>query len=531
MKTFPWRRAMSIGSVALLPAVAIAILGRILFNASIFDAGFSSLGIWNDEIYYWHQIATFSKHGFSGGYYTFDEVSSSSVSRFGAHGPVYPLLFGSLGRIFGWHYYSAAMFHLVLVTLSIAGFAYFANVRRRYMVVLGVLYVTFWPLMFFTPTLMEEGLHYVIAAAFAVMFYRVGATEGVLSRRARFGWIFLFILASLLRPTWSFLLVPFLVYTGRKSARGIAISLASAGFGVLAAFGMFSYLTAPYPYGFVEFLRGTRGLGEQVRLMAKHAASNVEAILSPDNSLLMTNLQRLQHAQVAALLLAFSVFGIVAVVRRLRAAGRDRDLSLRTTRLSNFPFLVHSANLGLVAAMLIIMYDIGSWRDYRTLAPHLLLTLLLLVAMAPRSRFGTALVIVVVVSNVGFAHAYLADYGTYRASTFSGAPARVSEFRSAVAGFLRYDPNAEPWCNTLLSSWPNGEALPQEILGVPAGIGVSLDYSGGVQAPLRSGYVLTSPENAKRLEFETDLEVLTETPHGTLYFNRDSGCERHIDSR
>ena len=40
----------------------------------------------------------------------------------------------------------------------------------------------------------------------------------------------------------------------------------------------------------------------------------------------------------------------------------------------------HILNLGLIVLLVVMLYDVGGWRDYRIVAPHLLLSLLLLAA-------------------------------------------------------------------------------------------------------------------------------------------------------
>jgi len=294
---------------------------------------------------------------------------------------------------------------------------------------------------------------------------------------------------------------------------------------MVASFGAFAYLTAPYPYGFLELLRGgAKGFEEQAQLVGQHALANVRTVITPDGSLLVTDLQRVQHAQVVVIL-AFLCFVALAPLRIVvrRRSGRTGGGSLTTRWPADFPLFFHVTNLGSIAIALVLMYDIGSWRDYRTMAPHLLLSVVLFVIM-PNRRW-LILAILFVLSNLVFTPAFVQDFQTYRASSFSGVSSDVETFGASVESEVRYRPGADPWCNTLLSSWPGGEALPLEILGVPSGIGVSLDYSGGVAAPLKSAYVLTSQENYEILKGQTDLVLLTETSHGNLYFNIDSGCD------
>ena len=61
---------------------------------------------WSDEVYNWHQVATFRAVGFEGGYYTSNERPAPvSFIHFYAHGPVYPIVMGVMGKMLGWEYY------------------------------------------------------------------------------------------------------------------------------------------------------------------------------------------------------------------------------------------------------------------------------------------------------------------------------------------------------------------------------------------------------------------------------------------
>ena len=96
--------SLGIVAVAVLPAATILVLIHLLFGTTIFHDHPSTQLVWNDEIYYWHQIATFKRAGFNGGYYTYQEVPAPNLSHFGTHGPMFPMIYGVLGYLVGWHF-------------------------------------------------------------------------------------------------------------------------------------------------------------------------------------------------------------------------------------------------------------------------------------------------------------------------------------------------------------------------------------------------------------------------------------------
>src|SRR5262245_6642671 len=75
--------------------------------------------VFNDETSYWHQAFTFSKVGFSGGYYTTGELlNRSGITPFGPHGPGFPILYGAFGVLFGWYRHSPVVVNLVALSAA-----------------------------------------------------------------------------------------------------------------------------------------------------------------------------------------------------------------------------------------------------------------------------------------------------------------------------------------------------------------------------------------------------------------------------
>ena len=82
----------------------IPIFWGFIFIYGVMRSHFSAFTptFWNDQASYWHETATFIKSGFYGGYYAIDEhTAPNPFFRFGAHGPSYAVIYGSLGRLFG----------------------------------------------------------------------------------------------------------------------------------------------------------------------------------------------------------------------------------------------------------------------------------------------------------------------------------------------------------------------------------------------------------------------------------------------
>lgn len=84
--------------VSFLPALLVISILHFRYGTNIYE----HVPVWNDEVGYWHQAATFAAVGFQGGYYSYNENTARATwTRFGVHGPWYPMLYGTLGRLLG----------------------------------------------------------------------------------------------------------------------------------------------------------------------------------------------------------------------------------------------------------------------------------------------------------------------------------------------------------------------------------------------------------------------------------------------
>ena len=194
----------------------------------------------NDEVTYWHQAATFAAAGFGGGFYTSAEVTNpSGLTPFGAHGAGFPIVYGLFGRLFTWQLHSPVVVNLTAISLSVWLCVTLARASRARALLLAAVLCTFWPLLIWAPTAMQESLHQAGAVAMA------GCVAGALlpeaSRVARvIGWPMLGALAFV-RPSWLVLMPVWAVAsTWGRRPRTVVAALAAAAMlsiAVLVAYG------------------------------------------------------------------------------------------------------------------------------------------------------------------------------------------------------------------------------------------------------------------------------------------------------
>src|SRR5574339_442780 len=125
----------------------------------------------NDEVVFWHQALTFSHAGFSGGYYTLNEATNpSGFTPFGPHGAGFPVLLGLFGALLGWHRHDVLVLNLLAIGAAGCMWVLCTTLTTGRLLTSAVLLLTFWPMVFWAASGMQEGLHQAAAIGFAALF-------------------------------------------------------------------------------------------------------------------------------------------------------------------------------------------------------------------------------------------------------------------------------------------------------------------------------------------------------------------------
>jgi hypothetical protein len=502
-----------ITGLAALPAVETSLLLYGFFRRTLLD---HIPGVINDAIDYWLEARAFAYAGLRGGYFTIDErPAPASFSHFGSHGPFFPILHGTLGRVFGWHTYSIPLFHLGFVTAALLLFARHVSLDRRGRALTALSLATFWPLLLFLPTSLQEGLHLAVAVFVATAF-RSLLDGGDISRAMRASLLVTLSMATLMRPSWGLLLAPaFVLLLGAADWRKQVVA-ALAGLGLWAALiAAFASVAAPFGREEFFFVRVAR-LEEGVSALLAHAATNASRFTGAGSALEVRS--------------RFLVLGLALSTGALawRAHPR-RELAF------------HAYNLGSIFLVTLFAYVFGAWGDYRVFGAHLLLTTLLLASSRAAVALGLAAVALLVqLGSVGpFIQTFRELDPSYRYNR-----AHIKAFRAAARGVLVFDARQDAWCNTLVSV--NPPYFYRHMVGLPPGMGVTMLFGSGEapRPPLRSRYVLLDPDpdrwsmgtpTVTRIDPEhvhvgvgdwlaLDLKPLAPTPVGELYQNLDARC-------
>ncbi len=500
------------------PASLLTITGPILI-ASLLLALFCGGGLWNcvptwhDEGWYVNEMAVFATAGWEGGYTVIHEwPARAEWVRFGTHGPFIPALYGSLARAAGIRHWSLPMFNAGLLVLGSLTWVACCRVPTRQAWVAAFVAMTYWPLILYIPTSMQEVLHLSIAfvlAALTVLLARNSGNRWLLAVA-----LCAVVIAAQLRVTWSLVAVPLMWIALRPTtARQWALLVLCGGTFVGAMYGEAIMLYSPYP----NFMRDVLASASDSPLAACglvviHVLKNIVRYIAPNHDTFVQIAFRYQTLMIAG--------AAIYYLRKRRSREAATDSRSTPGERPARPDLAPAAfgftllNLVMIVGFVIAMYDVFDWRDYRVVAPHLLLALLVLIGCGARDWLGGYAVVSVLLVVLA-----VPQFATFHRPRVEFETSRIDEFAGQVATVIKFQPAALGWDNTLLMDIDLLES--PLLMGLPRGIGISVSRYWDQQAwPPRSKYLLLHPDLARRLGIPKTMHRVAETELGDIYVRR-----------
>lgn len=493
-----WRNILRAVAIAILPVVVVSMLLWVFMGVTIFDYVPARHP---DEVSYWHQAASLRAVGFESGYYNVDENPASlTLSPYGGWGFVVPMAFAPFTATF----YSHVLLNCVLVIVALFIFDLSVPTKPRDHIALALTAILFVPWLIYLPTNMLEASQYALAVVLATLFYPLLRGE---QRRWQW-WLLLGLLvaASFLRVTWLFLLWPALLLRSSQWSWRMAITQTVVFIALLLPImAMTMVIAAPFP-SFLTDLTDTATISfmAAMGMLLGYALQNLQQFLQPEDYFHVT-VQRLQ----IVVLLVGSVIGVVQYLGR------------KQHRQWVIP-LFNLYNLGIILLILLLFYGFEAWRDFRVLAPHLLLTLLLLIAFA-RWRLLTVVNGLMLASLPVILLMYAA--GWYLPNYSPRIDELLVQWDERIDAVIQYDPVVPTaWCNTLLRSVEERNHTYISLVTDP-GIGLSRIFRPQLLNPVQSRYLLLSSADYAVLSQHTTLQhALTIDDNLGLYINLDASC-------
>jgi hypothetical protein len=217
--------------------------------------------VWNDQVGYWFWARTFSLYGFTGGYNGWDEfVPKAAFNPYGENGPFYPMIYGMIGRFFGWKNYTPLLINMGVIAIALIIFIKVANLERKQILVTGLLTITLWPILIYIPTSSHESLNQAIGILIASIFYILLTREKPIALFQHIFFLLFLVIATFVRLSWGLLLFPFFLMTIEgKLQRRLLTHVTQSRFAGKVQIAAFAILGKPAakPQNTVELLAGS----------------------------------------------------------------------------------------------------------------------------------------------------------------------------------------------------------------------------------------------------------------------------------
>lgn len=327
-------------SWALLAATPFLTLG--LLSLLTGHNAFSALPLWSDELDYWRSMYSFSQKGLAVGYSGMYEVAPR-LGTFSTHGFMPWLWYGGWAKLFGWPPSSIVLCNAVLMSLGLSVLILLLRPKAWVSLVLLMTLVCFPHSYLYAMTSMTELVNYALLAPYLACLVRGREQKGFRAAALLLG-----TLLTLYRITYfPLLLLPAL--QGDKRQMGLRLGLAMAASVVLYL--LSSSFTAPFPDGFLyKWMRSQTLLEAAKRLWVNFDQNATDYFLRGSGNRTEDGLRWLY----IACLLGCGAGALLCADKQ-----KKRRLWI------GFLLLV------LALGMVLTLYDVGGWTDFRTLSPYL----------------------------------------------------------------------------------------------------------------------------------------------------------------
>lgn len=485
--------------IALLIALTPALVTSLLVSSQLGARLPVFHPAWSDEVINWQEVNTFKQVGLNGGYFTYEEQTAASEPlHFGNHGAAFPILIGSLARVFGWDLNSGPFYNLAFLAVALFFAMWMLKPNPFQSLLILLLVALAYPVLLYAPSTMQESLMHalgILVGAFILKLSAPGTKPWWLKALA----MLVVLMAGLLRLTWVVAFVPLIFLMKEKKSIGWAVvSVVLSAVIIAALYKVFSWWTAPYPDFFVlKLLEPGLGLAQRAGLLFGHIGQNLKNTFS--FAAPSTGSEILFRYQFVALMILL----VLAFKRNKMAAGSGL-------------FILATSFL-----MVLAFYDVSRFRDYRIFAPLMLTGWLvyLLTLKSPR-EWRSLLAYALIASNLLGIKLFLADYQMHL-NQFAAGWDPVGETYTPAFESIAFLPDGDPWCNSLLSDRFSGENLNT----LPAGIGLNFfNDPARMIAPIRSHFVFTAPKNLETWGIADACEVLFDGGEMVLCAQSTDGC-------
>ena len=351
--------------------IASPLLIMLVLSALAGQNMFLSKPYLNDEVGYWRVMYSVKECGLNFG---------PTGGLPGRNAPIGPLESHGLGPLAAWLWYALCfpftesalvIASFILLSLSLLLFYLIVKPSDKQAVLMAAFIMLFPPLVRYINLSMMEIPCYASVIVYIALLYRYEKSRS-------FSWLVLLLLSglycALLRLSNVVLFFPaILIFCDNRWGWKLPLCLLAYALGVLLLNSFVNLFIAPYP-DFVSSLSECASWKEVILSLLRNLLGNIRNMLNPFSD------HSLPQAVARYYYLALVLFFLVASFLKVSASG------LRLTWRWEYVGMLGVAAGSL--ALVLLLYDVFDWRDYRTLSPIAFVLVLWLLLRWPMEGRG-----------------------------------------------------------------------------------------------------------------------------------------------
>ena len=340
--------------ITLLPPIQL-----ILLSISTGNNCFTAAPTWPDELEYWRHVYSFSATE-EGVFGYFGTVGfPAEIGQLGWHGLNSIIVYGIPALLFGWTHNAIVIWNMIYCILAFAVFLSLVKPTMRQCVYVIVLWLCYTPIILFSATSWMEMPQYAILIVYAGLVIKLFRNQhSAYVTWCAYGVVFLL---SALRISNIIFYIPLIMICSRFRISKQFCYYCFLSFCLsLLSYWFFGLFASPYPGSFLNVFMGIDGIGGKVELLFRNTRNNLIRLFSFSENIIM-DIQRYSIILILILWIAVWIHCQASKDRKTTSyilAKQDQNLLL-------------TCILTMLAAVVIVVsiYDVHSWRDYRTWAP------------------------------------------------------------------------------------------------------------------------------------------------------------------
>ena len=393
----------------------------ILLIQSLFTGKNLFLGVptWTDELDYFREMVSFSKHGFNFGGSLF-AGHEAPVGPLGGHSFSPVVAWGPV-VFFVWNEHTILWYNLILMMISLAVLIMTLKPSGRNLLFVLILCYLYAPLNLYLHTSMMEVTLYGWIVIYSALFIKY------IRDRERLFFILALIagvIVTLMRMPYVVILFPLIwAATDHKFDRKFIRNMLVYIILFLVVYKIYNLFCADYPYWVTSIVHEAAGISLKLQVLFHNALSNLKQYFTFSASPVQVIL-RYTYGLTILFLLIVSFFEI-----------KDGKLARRFKR-DYFSFFVMSGGFW---AIMIILYDIHDSRDFRTFSVVLFFIYLYVILSNTGDRMGELIKIAGIVM-VGLMFAFSFNEGMTSDREIAAQveiDKNFEDFPEAEAGIIR----------------------------------------------------------------------------------------------